>query len=105
MSDTFDHEQDAWDSRDNGMCESYAGVNGYDFTPDSLFYHTKIRYCHVLTQTTLSYLVVLTEYPDEHLQVWIPKSIIKNCDNVACTMYVHKKTYDIILEDAKKNHG
>lgn len=102
MSDTFDHELDAWESYDRAFDEGYRlpgygrTVNGYviNFEPDPLFYFTKCRVVEKKAETLKAELLILDIFKYDAL--WIPKGIIKKRDKDF--VYIHTKTLTQILK-------
>lgn len=87
MSDTFDHEADAYDdyvAREEQEDE-YPGSRS-NFQADPLFYHTKILYDEQKTSTAKAMLV---GYNGK--DIWIPKALIRKHDAHKKTMYVLKE--------------
>ena len=98
MSDTFDHELDAYESMDDMFgperpksSDSRPYHSGADshFSPDPLYYHTKIGFTELTNEVSNAYLI------DGR---WIPKRICKelNLDNK--TVWVHTKIYESIMD-------
>jgi len=69
MSDTFDHEGDAWDSLlyDNDP----GGYNGFDYDPN--FNHHGMRYVSIEAETEKAYLFELSIG-----RCWIPKKLCRD---------------------------
>ena len=93
MSDMFDHECDAMESRD----EAYAFPNrqlgkSRTFVPNPLHFHMEITYGVIETETDAAYLM------DGR---WIPKKICRHVDTENKSMWVHQNTFESILETPK----
>jgi hypothetical protein len=109
MSDTFDHEGDAWASLDweieneEGFGSPYRRSKSKrapyfrpDFRPDPLYYHANLAFKAIKKQTEKSYLVVL-----DKMELWIPKKICKEVKQNS--MYVHTETLRKIILNNKEN--
>ena len=98
MSDTFDHEGDAWDSLDDmygperprsSDYRPYRGGGGGTYSPrDPLFYHQKMEFKELQRENDYSFLID---------GIWIPKKICKKMDAVNKTVYVNKNTYQRVF--------
>lgn len=102
MSDCFDHEVDAWESRDwetgEDIDHSWYGYkrtkSKFDwkpkeskpFKPDPLYYHTKIRHYGIELETEKAYLLII--YINGNTQ-WIPKKLCRFLTED--TVYVYTK--------------
>lgn len=90
MSDTFNHEADAWDSLNQEFEEGFVwyhspGATGLsNFARDPLYYHRKLRFKKIVAETEKAYLFKLKK----RTGVWIPKSVCRRLKKK--TVYVHK---------------
>lgn len=115
MSDTFDHEGDAWDSYEQMRedDESYfgmhyiggnrsSGAHAHSPTrsaPDPLYYHQLLRF-RKMTATTDK--AVELELMDGRL-IWVPRSVCRNwCEG---QVHVHGKTLRVSLSKARDPNG
>ena len=105
MSDTFNHELDAWESQnwDQNPCNSNFKSSRFNYRfdktpPDPNFYHSKVKY------------ESLTEYSEKMLQIKIdgltfeiPKSICNDdgCDIGTRLLNVHTKIFNEFHNKAK----
>jgi hypothetical protein len=96
MSDSFDHEWDAWNSRD--MEDDACGVS---YIIDKLYYHVKLKYNSIASETEKSFLIKF--YDNDDLTLWIPKKIIREHDLDVKTFYVHKETFMKIYQNYKES--
>lgn len=101
MSDTFDHEGDAWDSYEQGL-EDQDPESGYhtrarrpenNHSYDPLFYHKMVTF-RKMTNTTEK--AVELELADGKL-IWVPRSVCREWSEGA--VYIHKAT---LAESMKK---
>lgn len=96
MSDTFDHEQAAWDSLNDYGCEE-DGSELHPANVDHLYYHTRLKVIEYKKETDKSFLIKF----DFGKEVWVPKKIMKDIKEGSAMFYfpILKK----ILEESK--HG
>lgn len=99
MSDTFDHEGDAWEDYERRGAED----SGYGhrratapFNYDSLYYHTKVKF-RCLSATTER--AVQLELEDGRL-AWVPRSVCRRWGDGE--VWVHRATWMNSLKNAKK---
>lgn len=80
-------------THDAGMdYEDMYSREGSNFSKDANYYHTRIEFSSILSETEKSYLVA---YRNEEL--WIPKKICRNVDLENKSMFVHKNIFSQIL--------
>ena len=93
MSDTFDHEGDAWDSYEQGLEDQEPGYSSpRRFSKhDPLHYHQKISF-KAMTDANPQF-VRLKLMND--IEIWLPRKICKLWNTG--TVYVHRNTYNTIL--------
>jgi hypothetical protein len=98
MSDTFDHEGDAWDSYERGL-EDQEPYQGYSrrstAAQDPLYYHKLVTF-RKMTNTTEK--AVELELADGKL-IWIPRSVCRRWSDGA--VYIHKKTLKESMKKAR----
>jgi hypothetical protein len=113
MSDTFDHEGDAWASLDFGPDEDapygYTSNGARTMNPrrqvwktpprpshekDPLYHHEPLTFLSLHGQSPRAYLLEI--YPGVYY--WIPKTIARHVNFDRKTMYVHTKTWAMIRE-------
>lgn len=99
MSDTFDHEADAWDSLSYDYYDSEEDrprrrrrYSPSTFTADPLHYHERITFKAVLMETRQA-LCLQVQEGQQVLRVWVPKSICRHLDMATCTVWVHRAIY------------
>ena len=73
-----------------------------DYIPNKLFYHSKILFKEITTETNKAYLLKI----NKKMELWIPKGICKNMtlnpkDYDSSFVYIHTKTYDKIVKRYK----
>jgi hypothetical protein len=97
MSDTFDHEGDAWEDYDRRFDDADCSRTSQgSFTRNSLFYHQKVRFIRITAETEKAVQLELT---DLHL-VWVPKSVCRNWQE--SSVWVHKETFKRSMKSAIK---
>lgn len=91
MSDTFDHELDAWESYERDMdeqdCRRHSSRN-------PLFYHRRVYIEAILAETDKSLLLMLKGFGDA--EIWVPKKIMKKLTDES--VWVHSNTFNAILK-------
>ena len=99
MSDCFDHALDAYDSWDMGDRENYEDSNGFCYNK----HYIDIEVLRIVHSTEKAILVEITRKEfisildrkprgnlPETLQVWIPESVIRECEDIF--LEVHRRT-------------
>lgn len=91
MSDTFDHEGDAWESYERGDEDgdtSWHRSNRRvsDFQYDPLFHHTKLKFVRMTNTTEKAVQVEL----GCGTQIWLPRSVCRKWKERS--VMVHSKT-------------
>lgn len=105
MSDTFDHEGDAWDSYDRAMDEGYGYCWGRTkhsrAAPrgpvDHLYYHSKINFIEIVAESEKCWLIRMAGFVDKtyrEFKVWLPKKICRQMDKDKHEVMVHTKTFN-----------
>lgn len=100
MSDTFDHEGDAWDSYEQGLEDQepdyrFTGQGRSDFIRDPLYYHQKLKFVR-MTNTTDKAVQLETK---KGLLVWLPRSVCLEWREGS--VMVHRATLKRSLKQAK----
>jgi hypothetical protein len=86
MSDTFDHEADAWDSLHEHGFEDYyhhRSEGSTEFTANALYYHTRWKYNSIVAETAKALLLEFDEG-----NCWVPKSLCKSHCKDDNTVYI-----------------
>lgn len=91
MSDSFDHEGDAWDSLLFNEEPDEDGSYLHPANLDRNYYHQQFHNLKFKQETQKSYLI---EFPTGK-SLWIPKKIIRN--KVGSSCLIHKHTLKLIL--------
>ena len=99
MSDTFDHEADAWESyeqgrEDDGPYSSGRGRSSHNYDP--LFYHQQIKFKRMSNTTAKA---VELELMDGRL-IWLPRSVCQEWGEGK--VYVHRATLNKSMRNARK---
>ena len=101
MSDTFDHEGDAWDSYERGRedQEPYYGSSRRStrkIVVDPLYHHTRVKFNRMVGTTELA---VQLELPDGR-EIWVPRSVCREWGDGS--VYVHALTLAASMKKARK---
>lgn len=89
MSDTFNHEADAWDSLDQSIDEGFvwrftkSGAID-NFCRNPLFYHRRIKIKGIVAETEKAYLFKIKK----KMGLWVPKSMCRRLKKKS--VYVHR---------------
>lgn len=102
MSDTFDHEGDAWDSyesnREDGgyYDEGFARRGTRKMVMDPLYYHTRVKFKRLVNTTDKAVQLELLD----GREMWVPRSVCREWGDG--TVYVHTRTLGVSLENARR---
>lgn len=100
MSDTFDHEGDAWDSYEAGLEDqdpdyAFTGRGKSNFVRNPLYYHERLSYRKMVGTTEMA---VQLELMDGRL-LWIPRSVCREWSEHQ--VWVHRRTLHASLKNAR----
>lgn len=101
MSDTFDHEGDAWDSYEMGREDQepdygFTGRGTRKIVMDPLYYHTRVKFTRMTGTTDLA---VQLELPDGR-EIWVPRSVCREWGEGS--VYIHARTLAVSMKKARK---
>lgn len=111
MSDTFDHEGDAWDSFDQSLDDDseniwyrYGGWSGHSFsTYDKDYYHKKRKFKSIIRETEKAYFIDV----DGILRIWVAKKLVRELhirSDKPNYMVVHARIFDSILNQTRADN-
>ena len=103
MSDTFDHEGDAWgillDSDNYWEDRGYSGRGGDYTPPDPDYFHSWRTIDKIVRFTEKAYQV-----QKEGVIFWVAKKLIRSkVDSTSARLFVHRRYFDGNFDAAKRN--
>lgn len=82
------------------FCDMWDGWDGPDGEPsDPLYYHHQINFTRFIAQTKKAYHLDIPGVGD----VWIPRSICREMDKAAGSVWVHSRTYNAVTQTARES--